>query len=113
METRELDRYKRLLLAKLDELSARKNRAETLLPGAGGWHGDLVDQANSDAEAELQVRVHQSDAHLLRAIEEALARIRQGTFGVCQTCKQLISRARLEAVPWTHLCRECKERQST
>jgi len=39
METRELDRYKRLLLAKLDELSARKNRAETLVPGAGGWHG--------------------------------------------------------------------------
>jgi len=49
METKEVDRYKRLLLAKLDELSARKNRAETLVPGAGGWHGDLVDQANSDA----------------------------------------------------------------
>jgi len=111
METREVDRYKRLLLAKLDELSARKNRAETLVPGAGGWHGDLVDQANSDAEAELQIRVHQSDAHLLRAIEEALARIRQGTFGLCQVCKQPISKARLEAVPWTRLCRECKERQ--
>ena len=112
MNARDLQRYKRLLLAKLDELSATKGGAETPVPGAGGWQGDLVDQANSDAEAELQVRVHQSDAHLLRAIEEALARIRRGTFGVCQACKQPISKARLEAVPWTRLCRECKERQS-
>jgi RNA polymerase-binding transcription factor DksA len=41
-----------------------------------------------------------------------LARITRGTFGVCQACKQPISKARLEAVPWTHNCRECKERQS-
>lgn len=111
MNARDLDRYKRLLLGKLDELSARRGGAETLVPGAGGWQGDLVDQANSDAEAELQVRLHQSDARLLRAIEEALARIRRGTFGMCDACKQTISRARLEAVPWTRLCRECKERQ--
>ena len=111
MNARDLDWYKRLLLATLEELSARRDGAETLVPGAGGRQGDIIDQANSDAEAELQIRVHQSDAHLLRAIEEALARIRQGTFGVCQACKQPISRARLEAVPWTRLCRECKERQ--
>ena len=95
----DLQRYKRLLLAKLDELSATRNSARTLVPGAGGWQGDLADQANSDAEAELQVRVHQSDARLVRAIDEALARIRRGTFGVCETCKQPISKARLEAVP--------------
>ncbi len=111
MNARDLDRYKRLLLAKLDELSATRSGAETPVPGADERPGDLVDQANSDAEAELQIGVHHSDVRLLRAIEDALARIRQGTFGVCQACKQPISRARLEAVPWTHLCRECKERQ--
>ncbi len=113
MNARDLDRYKRLLLAKLDEVSATRRGAETPVPGADERPGDLVDQANSDAEAELQIGVHHSDAHLLRAIEEALARIRRGTFGVCQVCKQPISRARLEAVPWSRLCRECKERQST
>ncbi len=110
VNARDLQRYKRLLLAKLDELSATRGRAETLVPGAGGGQGDLIDQANSDAEAELQVRLHQSDARLLRAIEGALARIRRGPFGVCEACKQAISKARLEAVPWTCLCRECKER---
>ena len=107
----DLSRYKQLLLAKLDELSATRGGAGTLVPRAGGWQGDLSDQASSDAEAELQVRLHQSDARLLRAIKEALARIRQGTFGVCEVCKQPISRARLEAVPWTRLCRECKEHE--
>ena len=56
--------------------------------------------------------LHQTDARLLRAIEEAFARIRQGTYGVCVVCKQPIAKARLEAVPWTRVCRECKERQA-
>ena len=111
MHAKDLQRYKRLLLAKLDELSATRGGAETLVPGAGGWQGNLVDQANSDAEAELQVRVHQSDARLLQAIEDALARIRRGTFGECEACKQPIAKARLEAVPWTRHCRGCKEQQ--
>ena len=112
VHVKDLQRYKRLLLAKLDELSAPRNGTETLVPGAGGWQGDLVDQANADAEAELQIGLRQTDGRLLRAIEEALARIRRGTFGVCEACKQPISKARLEAVPWTRLCRECKELQS-
>ena len=68
-------------------------------------------KANADAEAELQIELRQTDGPLFRAIEEALARIRSGAFGVCEACKQPISKARLEAVPWTHLCRGCKERE--
>lgn len=71
----------------------------------------MGDQASADAEAELQIRLHQTDGRLLRAIEEALERIGQGTYGICVVCKQPISKVRLEAVPWTHLCRQCKEGQ--
>lgn len=109
----ELRRYHRLLLKKQRELSPAQGNAQSRVPAAGGLEGDLIDQANADEEAELQIRLHQTDGRLLRAIEEALGRIRQGTYGVCVVCKQPISRARLEAVPWTHLCRECKERQNT
>ena len=108
---RDLQRYKRVLLEKQRELSFVQDEAGARVPAAGGLEGDLIDQANDDAEAELQICLHQTDARLLRAIEEALGRIRQHTFGVCQICKQPISKARLEAVPWTHLCRECKERE--
>jgi DnaK suppressor protein len=106
----DLQRYNRLLLAKHGELSAALGEAQSRVPAAGSLQGDVIDQANADAEAELQIRLHQTDGRLLRAIEEALARIRQGTYGVCVVCKQPISKARLEAVPWTRLCRECKER---
>ena len=109
---RDLQRYKGLLLEKQRELSSVQEDAGARVPAAGGLDGDLIDQANADAEAELQIRLHQTDTRLLRAIEEALARIRQGTFGVCQVCKQPVSKARLEAVPWTRLCRECKERRA-
>jgi DnaK suppressor protein len=113
MNTRDHQRYKRLLLAKLDELSATHTDATPLTPGAGGPMGDSADQANAEAEAELHIRLHRGDVRLLRAIEDALARISQDRFGVCEVCKFDISKARLEAVPWTRLCRECKENEQT
>jgi len=50
-----------------------------VVPGAGSWQGDAADQANSDTEADLQIRLHQTDGRLMRAIEEALVRAKQGT----------------------------------
>ena len=113
VDARDLQGYKRLLLTKLEELSATRGKAETVVPGAGGRQGDVADQANSDTEAELQIRLHQTDGRLARAIDEALVRVKQGTYGVCVTCKNSISKARLNAVPWTHQCRNCKEKQRT
>jgi DnaK suppressor protein len=111
MNAKNSDRYRRMLVAKKCELSISNTGAESPIPSAGGWQGDLIDQANADTEADLQILLHQTDVRLLRAIEDALARINHGTYGVCTVCKQPISKARLNAVPWTHLCRECKERE--
>ena len=56
----------------------------TLEPGCRQWEackGDLKHEAN--AEAELQIRLHRTGGRLLRAIEEALGRIRLGTYEIC------------------------------
>lgn len=100
-----------MLLEKRGELSINSVEAERMIPAAGGSGGDQADQANADAEAELQIRLHQTDGPLVRAVEGALARIRKGTFGVCEVCGSPISRTRLEAVPWTRFCRDCKEKE--
>src|SRR5207302_2779786 len=91
MRQADLQRYKRLLLEKQRQLSSVQEDAGTRVPAAGGLQGDLIDQANADAETELQIRLHQTDGRLLRAIEEALARVRQGTYGICDACNQPIS----------------------
>ena len=110
MHANGLHRYKQLLLEKRDELSAT-NQAATRVPPADEPEGDIIERANADAEAELQIRLHATDGRLLRAIKDALGRIRAGTFGICDACKKRISKARLEAVPWTHLCTKCKEQR--
>jgi DnaK suppressor protein len=112
MNKSDLLRYKDLLLSKRQELSTGKSLADSITP-ADEVRGDPVDMAASKTDATTQIRLHQTDGKLLRAIEDALMRIRQEKFGICAECGQPISKPRLEAVPWTRWCRDCKERQDT
>jgi DnaK suppressor protein len=107
VNAKELQRYKQLLVEKRRELLTTS--AGAVIPAAGRVEGDPVDQANADAEAELEIRLHRTDGRLLRAIEEALGRINHRGYGVCESCNRPIAKARLEAVPWTRHCRHCKE----
>jgi len=111
MDTADLRRYHRLLQEKRRALSSASGEAQSLVPAAGRLEGDLIEQANADEEAELQLHLHQSEGRLARAIEEALVRIKKRTYGVCEACGHPIAKVRLNAVPWARHCRECKERE--
>jgi DnaK suppressor protein len=111
MNPADLQRYKKLLVEKQQELLLPEPDAESPAPRAGGMEGDLGDIASAEVEAELRVRLRQNETHLLHAIDAALARMRKGTYGICETCRQPISKVRLEAVPWARHCRDCKEAQ--
>ena len=112
MDAKELDRYKQLLLAKRREIEAGAIGTIGAGSGPGERPADVIDQATEAAQTDLQVHLHQTDSHLLRAIEEALARIDRRSFGVCETCNSPIAPVRLNAVPWTRFCRDCKEQQA-
>jgi DnaK suppressor protein len=112
MNKNDLLRYKNLLLAKRQAISTGKSLIDSL-PPAGELRGDPVDMASSETDATTQIRLHQTEGKLLRAIEDALTRIRHEEFGLCEECGQPISKARLESVPWTRWCRDCKERQDS
>lgn len=106
-----MNKYKELLLAKRAELSSSWRGRDELAPSAGHLHGDPADQASAASEAAIQVRLHQTDSKLLRAIDDALARIARNAYGTCEVCEEPISAVRLTAVPWTRLCLNCKEEQ--
>jgi DnaK suppressor protein len=112
MNKSDLVRYKNLLLTKQQELTTGKSLADSI-PASDEPRGDPIDMAASEATATVQMRLKQTDSKLLRAIEDALTRIRQERFGTCEECGQPISKARLEAVPWGRLCKDCKEQQGS
>jgi DnaK suppressor protein len=74
--------------------------------------GDMADQASGNNEVHIQLKLKQTDAKILQAIEEALVRIEKGTYGVCRDCGEPIAEARLTAIPWTRSCISCKEKQN-
>ena len=73
--------------------------------------GDMADQATGNNEVHIQLRLKQTDAKILQAIDEALLRIEKGAFGICRDCGEPIAEARLKAIPWTRVCITCKEKQ--
>jgi DnaK suppressor protein len=75
--------------------------------------GDMADQASGNNEVHIQLKLKQTDAKILQAIEEALWRIDKGTYGVCRDCGEPIADARLNAIPWTRVCITCKEKQNS
>ncbi len=75
--------------------------------------GDMADQASGNNEVHIALKLKQTDAKILQAIEEALKRIDKGTFGVCRDCGEMIAPARLNAIPWTRVCIACKEKQKS
>ena len=74
--------------------------------------GDMADQASGNNEVHIQLKLKQTDAKILQAIEEALERIQKGTYGVCRDCGEPIAEARLRAIPWARVCITCKEKQN-
>jgi RNA polymerase-binding protein DksA len=97
-------------LGYLEDNTMRLNSKE----GAGdlsshAYH--LADHATETQDREQAFHMASREGKYLFYIEEALDRVRNGTFGVCKKCGKLIPKARLEAVPTAKMCIECKTKQ--
>jgi len=69
---------------------------------------DPTDRANLETDRNFELRIRDRERKLILKIQEALARIEEGTFGICEECGEEISEERLKARPVTTLCIECK-----
>ncbi|HSB37460.1 MAG TPA: TraR/DksA C4-type zinc finger protein [Gaiellaceae bacterium] len=69
------------------------------------------DMATSTFDRELDYTLEENVERALAAIDAALQRIEDGTYGTCGSCGQPIGAERLEALPWTTQCIDCKRRE--
>jgi len=72
---------------------------------------DPMDQASNQLERDFLLRLRDRESKLIVKIKEALERIENGTFGVCEECGEEISLKRLRARPMATLCIHCKHEQ--
>ncbi len=71
---------------------------------------DIADRAANSYNKEFLFHQSNTDRQLLQMVDNALDRIREGTFGQCISCGEEINSKRLEAVPWTRHCIACQEK---
>ena len=72
---------------------------------------DVGDQALMDLDRELGISLMEMRNRKRQAIDEALMRLNEGTYGICAECGIEVSEKRLEAVPFAKLCVQCQSRQ--
>jgi DnaK suppressor protein len=68
----------------------------------------LGDAATITFDREMDQSLGENSGHVLAAIDEALNRIEEGTFGTCARCGKPIAEERLEAIPYATKCIDCK-----
>jgi DnaK suppressor protein len=69
---------------------------------------DAYDLATEERDREISMILNDREREKLQAIEEAAARIDQGTYGICESCESEIAEGRLDAMPFTRLCVTCQ-----
>ena len=112
MNQKDLKRYKKML--EDSKLSLLQSAKKTLMEESNFDTDDLpdeIDLASSEYTQSMVFRLRDREKFLLKKIDDAMARIENGTFGICEICEEEISVKRLEARPVTTMCIRCKEEQ--
>jgi len=68
----------------------------------------LADVGSDRASSDVNLGCQATTSSEIREIDEALERIRDGSFGLCEECDKTIAKGRLEAIPYARLCLPCK-----
>jgi RNA polymerase-binding protein DksA len=114
MSTIDTDRFRDALLAERARAEAALENLKAENPGTiedetGDETHDqhLGDTATATHDREVDYTLTENEEQLLANIDAALARIDDGTYGVCTNCGKPIAEERLEARPWADLCIDC------
>ncbi|MBW1973964.1 MAG: RNA polymerase-binding protein DksA [Deltaproteobacteria bacterium] len=111
MDQETLAYFKKLLEEKLRELLKEAEKTVQEMTGETITFPDPADRATMEMDRSFLLRIRDRERKLIAKIREALERIENGTFGICEECGDEIDIERLKARPVTTLCIECKRKQ--
>lgn len=116
---KELSDFRKFILKRKDEILDSINHIseETLKKSQKDASGDIsgysyhmADVATDTYDREFSLGLASNDRELLYELDDAMKRIDEGIFGVCEDCKSVISKTRLKVIPYARFCIKCQEK---
>ncbi len=113
MDKETLELFRTQLLDKKQEIHSEAGKTLTEMTDQTSNVPDPNDRATIESGRSFELRIRDRERKLLSKIDEAIARIDDGSYGMCEDCDEKIGLKRLEARPVTTLCIDCKTLQET
>lgn len=113
MKPEKLQFFRNMLTQKMNELLEEADKTVSDMIVGKENFPDPNDRASLESDRNFELRIRDRERRLLSKIQEAIKRIDDGEFGICEDCGGQISEKRLVARPVTTLCIDCKSKQET
>jgi DnaK suppressor protein len=111
MKPEKMDYFRALLLSRINDLLNGAERTVAEMTDEQENFPDPNDRASLESDRNFELRIRDRERKLIAKMQEALKRIDDGTFGLCDTCGGPISEKRLQARPVTTQCIDCKTKE--
>lgn len=108
MDAEKREQYRQLLLDEMKGLLSEADKTVHEMADDASHFPDPTDRATQESDRTFELRIRDRERKLVNKIREALERIDDGSFGICEECGEEISEGRLKARPVTTLCINCK-----
>jgi DnaK suppressor protein len=111
MKSEKLQYFRNMLILKINELLGEAEKTVTEMTDSKENFPDPTDRASLESDRNFELRIRDRERKLISKMQEAIKRIDDGTYGLCETCGGPISEKRLMARPVTTSCIDCKTKQ--
>jgi len=111
MKPEKLEAFRVMLTSKINELLDEAGKTVTDMTNGKENFPDPNDRASLESDRNFELRIRDRERKLILKMQEAIKRIDDGSFGICEVCSGPISEKRLTARPVTTLCIDCKTKQ--
>ena len=108
MEVEKLEYFRNVLAEEMRSLLGEAEKTVTEMNSDSSNFPDPTDRATQESDRNFELRIRDRERKLINKIKDALDRIDNGEFGICEECGDEISEARLKVRPVTTLCINCK-----